>query len=81
MRSAAIRGILAMVALFAVSGTASALNCEQARRYAATGRKAEDIADTMVADVNEVKKCLEGGAKDGGEKKEAPAPSPGAKSQ
>ena len=80
MRSAAIRGILAMAALLAMSGTASAINCEQARRYAATGRKAEDIADTMVADVNEVKKCLEGG-KDGSDKKEAPAPSPGAKPQ
>jgi hypothetical protein len=81
MRSAAIRGILAMAALLAVSGPASAINCEQARRYAATGRKAEDIADTMVADIDEVKKCLEGGKDGGGDKKEAPAPSPGAKPQ
>jgi hypothetical protein len=36
---------------------ASAVNCEQVRRYLETGRSAEDVADTMVVDVEQVKKC------------------------
>jgi hypothetical protein len=49
------------------------VNCEQVRRYAKTGRTADDIADSMIVDVGEVKKCLEAGDKDAG------APTPAAK--
>lgn len=54
--------------------TASAgVNCEQVRRYLKTGRSPEEIAETMVIDVNEVKKCQE----QSGEKQAAPpAPTP-----
>ena len=41
-------------------GAQAAVNCEQVKRYAQTGRTAEEIAETMVADEGEVKKCLEG---------------------
>jgi len=37
------------------------VNCEQIRRYAKTGRTEEDIAETMVIDLETVKKCLQGG--------------------
>jgi hypothetical protein len=49
-------------ALIGLASPALAINCEQARKYAATGRSADDIADTMVADPDEVKKCLAGGS-------------------
>jgi hypothetical protein len=50
--------------------TASAgVNCDQVRRYLKTGRTPQEIAESMVIDVSEVKKCQEQG-----EKKEAPAP-------
>jgi predicted secreted Zn-dependent protease len=38
---------------------AHAINCEQVKRYAATGRTAQQIADSMVVDVGEVQKCLQ----------------------
>ena len=41
-------------------GAQAAVNCEQVKRYAQTGRTAEEIAETMIADEGEVKKCLEG---------------------
>lgn len=49
------------------------VNCEQVRRYAKTGRTEQDIAETMVIDVETVKKCLQGG--DAG----TTAPTPAAK--
>ena len=49
-------------ALLATQASAQ-VNCEQVKRYAQTGRTAEQIADTMIADVDAVKKCLEGGEK------------------
>jgi hypothetical protein len=66
-----MRQMTAALALAAVvlglAAPGLAINCDQARKYAATGRSAEDIADTMVADPAEVKKCLAegGGAPDG----------------
>lgn len=48
------------VALLCGLRVASAeVNCEQVRRYLKTGRSAEDIAETMVVDVQDVKKCQE----------------------
>jgi hypothetical protein len=41
------------------AATASAVNCEQVRRYLQTGRSAQEIAESMVIDINEVKKCQE----------------------
>jgi len=48
------------------------VNCDQVRRYAQTGRTPEDIAESMIVDIGEVKKCLDAGAKEA-------APTPAAK--
>jgi hypothetical protein len=52
---------------------ASAINCEQVKRYLSTGRSVEEIAETMIVSVDEVKKCAPDAAekKDGGEAKPA----------
>jgi predicted transposase YdaD len=47
---------------------AAAINCEQVRRYLATGRTVDQIAEQMIVDVEEVKKCAA----------EAPAATPAA---
>lgn len=49
---------------------ASAVNCDQVRRYLSTGRSAEDVADTMIISIDDVKKCQQA---DEGDKK-APKP-------
>jgi len=54
--------------------SAAAVNCDQVRRYLSTGRTVEDISDTMVVSVDEVKKCQQA-AKDN----PAPAATPGKK--
>jgi hypothetical protein len=59
MKRASMFVLAAAVALVS-SGAQAAVNCEQVRRYAQTGRTAEQIAETMIADEDEVKKCLEG---------------------
>lgn len=38
---------------------AAAINCDQVRRYLATGRTVDQIAEQMIVDVDEVKKCAE----------------------
>jgi len=82
MRRATTATLVALVVSFSLPATGFAINCEQARKYASTGRSAEDIADTMIADVGEVKKCLaeKGGAAppgDGAAGTAAPKPTPG----
>jgi len=52
------------VVVLGFAGTSAAVNCEQVRRYAKTGRSVDDIAESMIVDKSEVKKCLEGGEKD-----------------
>jgi hypothetical protein len=52
----------AAAALLATRASAQ-VNCDQVRRYAQTGRTAEQIAETMIADEDAVKKCLEGAEK------------------
>src|SRR5262249_1428770 len=37
------------------------INCDQVRRYLKTGRSAEDVAETMVIDIKDVRKCQETG--------------------
>jgi hypothetical protein len=50
-------GIAAGCTVLAAASAAPAINCEQVRRYLATGRTVESIAETMIVDVEEVKKC------------------------
>ena len=45
--------------------SASAVNCDQVRRYLSTGRSVDDVADTMIINVEEVKKCQQEGAQGG----------------
>jgi hypothetical protein len=56
MRTRVIGIVVGCTMLFGASA-APAINCEQVRRYLATGRTVESIAETMVVSVDEVKKC------------------------
>ena len=64
-----VLGLAIGAILFGAAAAMAGVNCEQVRRYAQTGRTPEDIAESMIVDVGDVKKCLEGGAK-------APTPAP-----
>ena len=67
-------GLLLLVT--AVSSSA-AVNCKQVKKYLDTGRSVKDVAETMVIDEKDVKKCQDeaasepkaGDAKGGGEMK------------
>jgi hypothetical protein len=74
MRTRVLNLLLTAGVLLGVPSTASAVNCDQVRRYLSTGRSVEDIADTMVVSVDDVKKCQQGGP---GEQKPAPTPPDG----
>jgi hypothetical protein len=52
------------------AGAAQAVNCDQVKRYLSTGRTVEQIADTMIVPVDEVKKCVEAEKKEEGTKEE-----------
>jgi hypothetical protein len=53
---------------------AGAVNCKQVNKYLQTGRSVKDVAETMVVDEADVKRCQAeasegtGAAKEGGEK-------------
>lgn len=50
---------LCVLALGVLSVPARAeVNCNQVRRYAETGRSAQDISETMIVPLEEVQKCL-----------------------
>ena len=75
-----------VLSLMLVSGTlvaflmpraAEGVNCDQVRRYLQTGRSAQDIADTMVISVDDVKKCQQTTGEQKGE--QTPAPTPAAR--
>ncbi len=55
-RSLILSCVAASLVLGATTGY-SAVNCEQVRKYLKTGRTPQDVADTMVVSVDEVKKC------------------------
>jgi hypothetical protein len=66
-----------MLAVFFMPRAAEGVNCAQVRRYLQTGRSAEDVAETMVINLDDVKKCQQAGA---GQQQGAqtPAPTPAA---
>jgi hypothetical protein len=75
MRTGALVIGAALVLATAGSGFAGAVNCKQVNKYLQTGRSVKDVAETMVIDESEVKKCQEqasegaaGGAKEGEKK-------------
>ncbi len=69
----------ALLLVSAGSSFAGAVNCKQVNKYLQTGRSVKDVAETMVIDESDVKKCQEqagtegaaGGGAQGGEKKPA----------
>jgi hypothetical protein len=68
-----------VVSVVVLMAQAAAVNCDQVRRYLATGRSAEDVADTMVVSLDEVKKCQQAGEQKaaepaGAKPEEKPAP-------
>lgn len=73
-RSLMIALVAAQIALGASAGFA-AVNCDQVKKYLGTGRTPEEISDTMVVPVEEVKKCQAAGE---AQPASAPAPSGGA---
>jgi len=53
---------LTVAAMSLVTTTAYAgINCNQVKKYLGTGRSLQDVAETMVISIDEVKKCQEGG--------------------
>jgi hypothetical protein len=70
--------IFAFAILLTLSGALGAAgaetNCNQVRRYAQTGRSAEDISETMIIPLEEVEKCLKGAG-------QSPAPTPPSKKE
>ncbi len=57
MRTRLLPLLVALGLLVATAGSALAVNCAQVRRYLSTGRSVQDVADTMILSVDEVKKC------------------------
>ena len=57
----------------AASSFAGAVNCKQVNKYLQTGRSVKDVAETMVVDEADVKRCqaeaASGGTTGGAEKK------------
>jgi hypothetical protein len=45
--------------------TAGTVNCKQVNKYLQTGRSVQDVAETMVVDPSDVKKCQEEAATGG----------------
>jgi hypothetical protein len=77
MKSVSIGLMLASGAFAAVllPRVAAGVNCDQVRRYLQTGRSAQDVADTMIISVDEVKKCQQSApAQQKGQQSPAPTP-------
>jgi len=57
-------------------GFAGTVNCKQVNKYLGTGRSVSDVAQTMVIDEADVKKCQEEAGKEGaaGSAKDAAKP-------
>ena len=77
-------GVLAIAVgllLGSAGWSAAEVNCKQVNKYLSTGRSVEDVAQTMVIDEKEVKKCQEAATEQkgagGGEAKGGEAGQPG----
>ena len=66
-----VLGLTIGTLLFGAVDAMAGVNCEQVRRYLQTGRTPEDVAESMIVDVSEVKKCQDTPNKDAG-----PTPAP-----
>ena len=59
--------------LAASASLAGAVNCKQVNKYLSTGRSVKDVAETMVIDEADVKKCQAEAAESGQKPAEQPA--------
>jgi hypothetical protein len=84
-----MRGLSLVTGIALLLGTAAAsfagqVNCKQVNKYLQTGRSVKDVAETMVIDESDVKKCQEqagseGAAGSGGAAKEGEKGASGSK--
>jgi hypothetical protein len=84
-----MRGLSLVTGIALLLGTAGAsfagqVNCKQVNKYLQTGRSVKDVAETMVIDESDVKKCQEqagseGAAGSGGAAKEGEKGASGSK--
>jgi len=59
--------------LGAAGGSVAAVNCKQVNKYLQTGRSVKDVSETMVIGEDEVKKCQDEAASQGGDAAKAGA--------
>ena len=74
-----MRSLLGTAMILCVVGTpvpryAAAVNCDQVRRYLSTGRSLQDVAESMVITVDEVRKCQRAGSAEDAPPQTAPTP-------
>ncbi|MBI1815581.1 MAG: hypothetical protein HYR72_11425 [Deltaproteobacteria bacterium] len=79
MRVRVVKSAVVGVALLALPQVAAAVNCEQVRKYLATGRSVEDVAETMIVSIDDVKKCQQGGEQKSDTKAAQPPAKPASK--
>ena len=53
--------LIGVALLLGSASFAGAVNCKQVNKYLQTGRSVKDVAETMVIDEADVKKCQEAG--------------------
>ena len=68
MKAGTLHLSVALIVGITSSGLAGTVNCKQVNKYLQTGRSVADVAETMVIEEAEVKKCQEQAAEAGGAK-------------
>jgi hypothetical protein len=61
MKCALVVAVVSLSVALANTAALAEVNCNQVRKYLETGRTPQDVADTMVISVDDVKKCQAGG--------------------
>ncbi len=75
-----LSGVLALGVSLGAGSAFAGPNCNQVNKYLGTGRTPQDVADTMVVSVEDVKKCQQEAAKGGAAPGAAAVPAGGAAS-
>jgi L-cystine uptake protein TcyP (sodium:dicarboxylate symporter family) len=71
MKAVSLGCVVTFCAALLLPSTGFAVNCAQVLRYLQSGRTAEQVADTMIIGVDEVKKCQQEAEKKKAEEKKA----------
>jgi hypothetical protein len=61
MKRSLTLGLVAAALTFGTVTAHAAVNCDQVNKYLKTGRTPQDVADTMVVPIDDIKKCQAGG--------------------